>query len=87
MLVHNWYSAHKKLTISYNTMHKKTNDMSSRSAMEDGPRKSPRKTAGNKPHYLAGEYNKHKGGKGVVQAWVGQKRLNSYILSLFCDVR
>jgi hypothetical protein len=24
---------------------------------------------------------------GVVQAWVGQKRLNSYILSLFCDVR
>jgi hypothetical protein len=24
---------------------------------------------------------------GVVQAWVGQKRLNYYILSLFCDVR
>ncbi len=24
---------------------------------------------------------------GMVQAWVGQKRLNSYILSLFCDVR
>ncbi len=24
---------------------------------------------------------------GVVQAWVGQKRLNRYILSLFCDVR
>ncbi len=24
---------------------------------------------------------------GVVQAWVGQKRFNSYILSLFCDVR
>ena len=32
--------------------------------MEDGPRKRPRKTAGNKPHYLAREYNKHKGGKG-----------------------
>ncbi len=25
--------------------------------------------------------------KGVVQAWVGQKRLNYYILSFFCDVR
>ena len=25
--------------------------------------------------------------EGVVQAWVGQKRLNYYILSLFCDVR
>jgi hypothetical protein len=24
---------------------------------------------------------------GVVQVWVGQKRLNYYILSLFCDVR
>ena len=34
--------------------------------MEDGhgPRKSPRKTAGNKPHYLAEEYNEDKGGKG-----------------------
>ncbi len=32
--------------------------------MKDGSRKSPRKTAGNKPHYLAGKYNKHKGGEG-----------------------
>ena len=54
----------KKLTISNNTVHKRTNNMSSRSAMEDGPRKSPRKRVGNKPNYLAGEYNEHKGGKG-----------------------
>jgi hypothetical protein len=63
-----------KLTISNNTVHKRTNNMSSRSAMEDGPRKSPRKTAGNKPHYLAKEYNKDKGGKGGKKMGGGRKK-------------
>ena len=44
--------------------------------MEDGhgPRKSPRKTAGNKPHYLAKEYNKDKGGKGGKKMGGGRKK-------------
>jgi hypothetical protein len=34
---------------------KRANNMRSLSPMEDGPMKSPKKTAGQKPHYLARE--------------------------------
>ena len=42
--------------------------------MEDGSRKSPRKTAGNKPHYLAEEYNEDKGGEGGKKMGGGRKK-------------
>ena len=38
--------------------------MSSNSPNEDTSRTSPRKSAIQMPHYLARDYNKHKGGEG-----------------------
>ena len=48
----------------YNTVHKKKKNMSSLSPNEDARRMSPRKSARQRPHYLARESNEQKGGKG-----------------------
>ena len=69
--------SHKKLNVSYNTVHKRTdNIMSSLSPNnEDARRKSPRKSAGQMPQYLARDYTNTRGGKeGRSREVVGQNR-------------
>ena len=53
-------------------MHKKKN-MSSLSPNEDARRMSPRKSAGQMPHYPARESNKQKEGKGGKKSGGGVK--------------
>ncbi len=53
---------------------KRTENMSSLSPNNDKKRKSPRKSAGQMPHYLAREYNEHKGGKGGKKSGGGGKK-------------
>jgi len=47
----------------YNIMSHKKNPMNSLSPKDDGRRTSPRKSAGQMPHYLARESNEEKVGK------------------------
>jgi hypothetical protein len=49
----------------YNNKSHKKNPMNSLSTKDDGRRTSPRKSAGQMPHYLARESNEEKVGKGV----------------------
>jgi hypothetical protein len=51
----------------------KEKHMSSLSPNEDARRTSPRKLAGQMPHYLARESNKQKGGKGGNKSGDGVK--------------
>jgi len=59
------------MDVSYNNMLHKKNPMSSLSPNNDARRTSPRKSAGQMPHYLARESNKEKGGKGVKKSRCG----------------
>ena len=61
---------------------KRTDIMSSLSQKDDKMRKSPRKSAGQMPHYLARELDKHMGGKEGRSREVvrrnGQKKVSSF---------
>jgi hypothetical protein len=68
---------------------KRTDIMSSLSPNEDTRRMSPRKSAGQMPHYLAREYNGQKRGKegmksgGGVKKWVKEGYSLSELWALF----